>query len=73
MNLIDLVHGLKEEVTIFKTEKLLSEYTKETGKYFPKEDARDGGVLRALRRHIEWPREDRSTSKRKKSKKGTKI
>ena len=67
VNLMDLVHGSKEEVTIFKTEKLLSEYTKETGKYFPKEEAKDGGVLRALRRHILAPREDTHSSRRNKT------
>ena len=49
---------------IFNTEKELSEYTKETGKYFPKEDAKDGGVLRALRRHIIVPREGLNSSRR---------
>jgi len=33
VNLVDLVHGSKVEVQIFKTEKELSEYTKETEKY----------------------------------------
>ncbi|KAH9025566.1 hypothetical protein EDB84DRAFT_1440379 [Lactarius hengduanensis] len=46
VNLVDLVHGSKEEVRIFQTETELSEYTKQTEKYFPKEDAVDGGVLR---------------------------
>ena len=63
VNLVDLVHGSKEEVRIFETEKQLSIYTKKTKKYFPKEDARDGGVLRALRRHIFSPR-DGTTSGR---------
>ena len=66
---MDLVHGSKEEVTIFKTEKQLSEYTKANKKYFPREEARDGGVLRALRRQIMAPRED---TRRKKSHKGLK-
>ncbi|KAH9173557.1 hypothetical protein EDB89DRAFT_1958493 [Lactarius sanguifluus] len=64
VNLVDLVHGSKEEVRIFKTERELSEYTKETEKYFPKESAVDGGVLRALRRHILVPREGISSSRR---------
>ncbi|KAH9035570.1 hypothetical protein EDB85DRAFT_1944072 [Lactarius pseudohatsudake] len=64
VNLVDLVHGSKEEVRIFKTEGDLSEYTKKTEKYFPKESAVDGGVLRALRRHILAPREDTSSSRR---------
>ncbi|KAH8995427.1 hypothetical protein EDB92DRAFT_1794906 [Lactarius akahatsu] len=62
VNLVDLVHGSKEEVRIFQTEEELSKYTKETKKFFPKEDAVDGGVLRALRRHILAPREGTSSS-----------
>jgi hypothetical protein len=59
VNLVDLVEGHKNEVQIFKTEKELSDYTRETGKFFPKEDAVDGGVLRALRRHILVPQTTR--------------
>ncbi|KAF8268757.1 hypothetical protein EI94DRAFT_1726967 [Lactarius quietus] len=59
VNLVDLVHGSKVEVRLFRTERELSEYTQETEKYFPKEDAKDGGVLRALRRHILVPRDDK--------------
>jgi len=55
VNLVDLVQGDKMEVQIFETESDLSEYTKETNKFFPKENAADGGVLRALRRHILSP------------------
>ncbi|KAH9019803.1 hypothetical protein EDB84DRAFT_1275619, partial [Lactarius hengduanensis] len=65
VNLVDLVHGAKEEVRIFETETELSEYTKKTKKFFPKEDAVDGGVLRALRRHILAPREGTSSSRSK--------
>ncbi|KAI9446052.1 hypothetical protein H4582DRAFT_1903118 [Lactarius indigo] len=65
VNLVDLVHGSKEEVQIFETEGDLSEYTKKTGKYFPKESAVDGGVLRALRRHILAPHEGTSSSMKK--------
>ena len=64
VNLVDLVQGDKKEVHIFRTEKELSEYTRETGKFFPKEDAVDGGVLRALRRHILSPRDDGHISRR---------
>ncbi len=64
VNLVDLVEGDKKEVHIFRTEKELSEYTRETGKFFPKEDAADGGVLRALRRHILAPRDDAPRNKR---------
>ncbi|KAH9066260.1 hypothetical protein EDB87DRAFT_1554056 [Lactarius vividus] len=66
VNLVDLVHGSKEEVRIFETETKLSKYTKKTGKFFPKEDAKDGGVLRALRRHILAPRRDGISSARRK-------
>jgi hypothetical protein len=76
VNLVDLLVvvalGLKEEVRIFKTEKELSEYTIATGKFFPKEDAKDGGVLRALRRHIWNPREARRFSRKNESHKGLK-
>jgi len=58
VNLVDLVEGSKKEVRIFKTERELSEYTRTEKKFFPKEDAVDGGVLRALRRHILAPRGD---------------
>lgn len=67
VNLVDLVHGSKEEVTIFETEKELSKYTKKAKKYFPKEDAKDGGVLRALRRRIFSPRDGTISSRRKKA------
>jgi len=60
VNLVDLVHGSREKIPIFKTEKELSDYTHDTGKFFPKENAVDGGVLRALRRHILVPRERQS-------------
>jgi hypothetical protein len=59
VNLVDLVQGSRENISIFESEKGLSEYTKETKKFFPKESAADGGVLRALRRHILVPRESR--------------
>jgi hypothetical protein len=71
VNLVDLVHGSKVEVRIFETETELSEYTQETEKYFPKQNAKDGGVLRALRRHILAPREDTRPPKKNKSHKGS--
>jgi len=58
VNLVDLVQGDKMEVQIFETERDLSKYTKRTKKFFPKLDAVDGGVLRALRRRIFSPRRD---------------
>ncbi|KAH9066262.1 hypothetical protein EDB87DRAFT_1590010 [Lactarius vividus] len=67
VNLVDLVHGPKKKPQIFKTEKELSKYTIETEKFFPKEEAKDGGVLRALRRHILAPREDAKFSRKNKA------
>ena len=69
VNLVDLVHGSKQEVCIFETVKELREYTIATEKFFPKKDARDGGVLCALRRHILVPREVISSSRRDKGSK----
>ncbi|KAH9025565.1 hypothetical protein EDB84DRAFT_1504280 [Lactarius hengduanensis] len=66
VNLVDLVQGSKQEVQIFKTEKALSEYTIATEKFFPKKDAKDGGVLRDLRRQIFAPREGKNSSRKNK-------
>jgi hypothetical protein len=44
--------SLDANIQLFESEKELSEYTRVTKKFFPKESAADGGVLRALRRHI---------------------
>ena len=55
VNLVDLLRRDDREVQMFKTEKELSEYTKQTEKFFAKEDADDAGVLRVLRRHILVP------------------
>ena len=56
INLVNLVQGDKMEVQIFETERDLSKYTKRTKKFFPKEDAVDGGVLCVLCRRIFSPR-----------------
>jgi hypothetical protein len=72
VNLVDLVHGSKEEVRIFETEKELSKYTKKEKKYFPKEDAKDGGVLRALRRRIFSPRDGTTSLTGRKARRGKK-
>lgn len=71
VNLVDLVHGSKKEVPIFETERQLSVYTKKTKRFFPKEDAIDGGVLRALRRHILLPRDE--TTRLRGSERGSNI
>ena len=59
VNLADLVREFREDIHIFESEEELSMYTKKTGKFFPKESAADGGVLRALRRHILVPGQGR--------------
>ena len=57
VNLVDLV--LEEgPVHKFKTVKELSEYTRATGKFFPRDDAEAGGLLRYLLRHIFDPSKD---------------
>ena len=43
------------EVQVFKTEHELSAYTTSTGKFFPKENAYAGGLLRDLLWHILQP------------------
>ncbi|KAF8550040.1 hypothetical protein OG21DRAFT_518669 [Imleria badia] len=54
VNLVDLVDGHLpgHHVRVFDSERELSEYTRHTGKYFPKENAYAGGFLRFLLRHI---------------------
>lgn len=54
VNLIDLVDNQRNgaSVTIFPNVKELREYTIENGKFFPKEHAYAGGVLRFLLREI---------------------
>ncbi|KAI0271213.1 hypothetical protein BGY98DRAFT_922924, partial [Russula aff. rugulosa BPL654] len=59
VNLVDLAREYRENIPIFKSEKELSVYTKETKKFFPKESLRDGSILRVLRRHILVPGESR--------------
>jgi len=54
VNLVDLIEdeSVNAPVTIFKSLDELREYTIETAKYFPKESAYAGGVLRYLLREI---------------------
>ena len=70
VNLVDLVEGSRENIRIFESETELSEYTRNTNKFFPKENAADGGVLRALRRHILAPRDSRHLSRATRQRKG---
>ena len=67
VNIIDLVNAPEtgEAVNTFGTEQELSEYTKETGNYYPRDNAYAGGLLRFLLRHIINPRpEVRQSSSR---------
>ncbi|RDB30243.1 hypothetical protein Hypma_007080 [Hypsizygus marmoreus] len=50
VNLVDLVD--QRHIELFSDEQALSEYTKEEGKFFPKENAKAGGLLRYLLRQI---------------------
>jgi len=52
VNIVDLVDTRGQWVRVFDSVQDLSTYTKETGKYFPKENAYAGGVLRFLLRAI---------------------
>ena len=45
------------EVQVFESERDLSKYTISTGKFFPRENAHAGGLLRYLLRHILRPRD----------------
>ncbi|EOA85862.1 uncharacterized protein SETTUDRAFT_111081 [Exserohilum turcica Et28A] len=52
VNLVDLVDTSRDGVELFASLEELSEYTIESGKYFPKESAYAGGVLKFLLREI---------------------
>ncbi|CAE6420160.1 unnamed protein product [Rhizoctonia solani] len=54
VNIVDLVDtpATQEPVTHFVSEAALSTYTVQTGKYFPKENAYAGGLLKYLLRNI---------------------
>ncbi|GAB1524566.1 hypothetical protein RhiTH_007720 [Rhizoctonia solani] len=57
VNICDLVDSpvLHTKVRHFDSEEKLSVYTKQTGKFFPLEDAHAGGLLKFLLRHILHP------------------
>lgn len=68
VNIVDLVDkpNTRRRVKIFHSEEALSGYTKDTGKFFPKENAYAGGLLKYLLRHIMNPSsEPRPTRKRR--------
>lgn len=54
VNLSDLQDSARSaaKLTIFKSQRELAEYTKRTGRFFPKEEAYAGGLLRFLLREI---------------------
>ncbi len=58
VNLVDLVDvrgDPTQTVTLFESEKALSKYTKRTDKFFPKDEAKAGGILKFLLRQIMRP------------------
>ncbi|KAG1835362.1 hypothetical protein DFJ58DRAFT_670416, partial [Suillus subalutaceus] len=61
VNIVDLVdtETTGEPVTVFSSEVDLSKYTKLMGKFFPRDNAYAGGLLRYLLRHILNPRQER--------------
>jgi len=66
VNIVDLIDTktTEEPVKIFVSEMELSEYTKGTGKFFPRDNAYAGGLLRYLLRHIMNPRPEVVSSQR---------
>ncbi|KAF1995590.1 hypothetical protein P154DRAFT_499924 [Amniculicola lignicola CBS 123094] len=52
VNLVDLVDTSRQQVELFSSLEGLREYTIKSGKYFPKESAYAGGVLKFLLRQI---------------------
>ncbi|KAI0033374.1 hypothetical protein K488DRAFT_47884, partial [Vararia minispora EC-137] len=66
VNLVDFVDGREggtgRRPRIFDTETELSKYTRKTGKYFPRDEAYAGGLLRYLLRHIFSPSDSRGSN-----------
>ncbi|TFK21860.1 hypothetical protein FA15DRAFT_706874 [Coprinopsis marcescibilis] len=59
VNLVDLTQGADgRDVVIFPTEVALSNYTKETGRFFPRDHLEAGDLLRNLLRRIMNPRSE---------------
>ncbi|KAF8246488.1 hypothetical protein K440DRAFT_662078 [Wilcoxina mikolae CBS 423.85] len=60
VNLVDLMAGV-ENVWVFRNRGELEEYTRETGRYFPRRDAKGGGgLVRCLLREI--PKEEQEAA-----------
>ncbi|TDL15743.1 hypothetical protein BD410DRAFT_902445 [Rickenella mellea] len=57
VNIVDLIdtHRTAKRVKVFPSERALSDYTKKTKKFFPKENIYAGGLLRHLLRQIMNP------------------
>lgn len=72
VNIVDLVDtdNTGEEVEIFRSLEKLREYTIDSGKYFPKENAYAGGVLKFLLREILNPWEGRGRKFRGRGRRG---
>ncbi|CAE7209722.1 unnamed protein product [Rhizoctonia solani] len=71
VNIVDLTETpySGEPVEDFGSEVALSAYTKRTGKYFPKDNANAGNLLKYLLRQIILPRESESHARRRQAKK----
>lgn len=52
VNLVDLVDTPGRDAELFRSLEELQEYTVETGKFFPKESAYAGGILKFLLHEI---------------------
>ncbi|OJA12927.1 hypothetical protein AZE42_09298 [Rhizopogon vesiculosus] len=70
VNIVDLIDTKMtgEPVTVFASELKLSEYTKQTGKIFPRDNAYAGGLLRYLLRRIMNPRPEVASGRKTRSK-----
>ncbi|KDQ53377.1 hypothetical protein JAAARDRAFT_197531 [Jaapia argillacea MUCL 33604] len=70
VNIVDLIDtpNTGDRVGKFPSEFRLSEYTKATGKYFPRDNAYAGGLLRYLLRRIDNPPAERVKTRRRKRK-----
>ncbi len=73
INLLDLLESARvgEQVEIFPNEEQLRLYTIENGRYFPKEEAYEGGILKYLLReiHNEYHGKRGKNSKKRRNKK----
>ena len=60
VNLVDFISSPGERVRTFPSEEALSKYTRETSKYFPRENVYAGSLLKCLLRNILNPSQTRS-------------